>query len=87
VSTPKGTQSQVDAQQISALLAALDKAGFYALQDSYGKNSPCRDCFNYQVSVNDNGRIKTVSFVEGAAGTPPELMAALKVINDLLASH
>jgi hypothetical protein len=85
VLTPKGTQSQVDAAQVSALVTALDQAGFFTLQDSYGKNSPCRDCYNYQLSVNDSGRSKTVSFVEGAGDTPPGLTAALKAINELVA--
>ena len=81
---PKGTQAQVSAAQVSALLATLDKAGFFTLQDSYGQGSQCADCFNYQLSVNSNGRSKTVSFVEGASDTPPALAAALEGINDLL---
>jgi len=90
VLSPKGTQSQVGAAQVSALLAALDKAGFFTLQDSYSQGSQgsqgsqCRDCYNYQLSVNNNRRSKTVSFVEGATDTPPALTASLKAINDLL---
>ena len=84
VLAPKGTQSQVGAAEVSALLAALDKAGFFALEDSYGKNSPCRDCYNYQLSVYENGRAKTVAFVEGASDIPPGLTASLKAINDLV---
>ncbi len=85
VQLPNGTQSQLSADQVSALLAALDQAGFFALQDSYGQGDKCRDCFNYQLTVNDNGHSRTVSFVEGAADTPPEVTAALKAVNELLA--
>jgi hypothetical protein len=73
----------VDAAQVTALLAALKTAGFFDMEASSGIGglSNCKDCFTYQLSAASEGTTNSITFQEGATGPQEEIE---KVINQLI---
>jgi hypothetical protein len=84
VVTSKGNEYQSGSEAVTTALGALENAGFFEMKDSYGLNSGCADCFNYQITATSKGRTKTVQFVEGAKDMPQGLNDAMAVIGNLI---
>jgi hypothetical protein len=76
----------VTAEQVSGLLAGLDGLGFFQLQERYGADDNCADCFQYTVTVTKGGVTKSVSTHDAASDAPPEVEQALALIQTLLAT-
>ncbi len=79
-------ERQVAPELVSQFVAGLSALGFFNLQDAYGQNTQCRDCYNYRLTVNSGGQTKTVSFVDNPADMPLGLGEAMEQLNSLLAS-
>jgi hypothetical protein len=79
----KGDERMAGSSEVSAGLKAIDRLGFFNLQDSYGVQSQCRDCFVYEIMVNNGSRSKAVKFTEGVSDTPVALTQAMAVIKQL----
>ncbi len=78
------TVGRVTAEQVAALVTGLDGLGFFQMQDVYGANDNCADCFQYTVTVTNGGVTKTVTTHDAASDAPPELGQALTLIQALL---
>lgn len=73
IMAPGNNEKAVDQAEVEALIEQIVELGFYEMDEGYGMFSPCRDCFNVTITVKDEGRVKTVSMVEGAGDVPDEL--------------
>jgi len=81
-----GVEKRAAPEQVAALLAEIDRLGFFGLASNYGLGSPCRDCFSCEISVvGPGGSPKTVVAVQGAGDTPPEFLQVVEAIERLLA--
>lgn len=69
-----------DAKLVENLLVRLQKLGFYDLQTDYSSASKCNDCFIYTITVSNAGITKSVTGVDGDAGTPLAFMQALDAV-------
>ena len=76
----------VTAEQVGFLLTGLEALKFFDLNDTYGANDQCADCYQYSLTVTSNGRTKTVTTHDAASDAPPELAQALELIQGLLAT-
>jgi hypothetical protein len=70
---------------VNTSLADIQKSGFFNLQEDYGKNSTCNDCFVLTVTIRSDGNAKTVTAVEGDTQTPAEFLQTVGEINSLVA--
>jgi hypothetical protein len=77
-------ESKLAESRVDTTLADIRKLGFFEMQDDYSIGSKCMDCFLYTVTVNSNGSSKTISGVEGDAGTPAKFMDVIGEINSLI---
>lgn len=84
VVSSKGEEQTIQAEQVTALLAAIEALGFFDMKDSYGRLSQCKDCFTYELTVSSGGKVKSITTVENASDAPPELGQVLEKINTLL---
>jgi hypothetical protein len=76
-----GKETKLSANEVQALAAALEEAGFFALQDTY-RNLRCRDCFEVEVSLNHNGQRKTVVATDDG-NLPEALSRVLSLLADV----
>ena len=76
----------VTAQQVNDLLAGLEALGFFQMQDRFGADDNCADCFQYTATVTKGGVTKSVSTHDAASDAPPEVGQALALIQTLLAT-
>jgi hypothetical protein len=78
----KGALKDVDAAQVTSLLDEFKAAGFFDLQDTaVGKQSNCKDCFSYGITVTLDGQTKTITTQDGAAGIPDAVWKAIEKLN------
>ena len=84
VVTGKGEEKSVTADQVQALVQEIEGLSFFELQDSYGLAAVCNDCYTYRIMVNDGGRVKTETAVEGAGDTPDAVLEIIDAINGFL---
>jgi hypothetical protein len=86
--TGAGVQSvgSVTIEQVTALVTGLDSLGFFQLQEAYGANDNCADCYQYSVTVTNGNQTKTVTTHDAASDAPAELNQALEMIRALLAT-
>ncbi|MEJ2747869.1 MAG: hypothetical protein P8183_08160, partial [Anaerolineae bacterium] len=66
IDMPDGTQKQVDASQVQALLDTVQTANFFDLNDSYVPLDNCCDRFTYSITVQLDGQVKTVNTIDDA---------------------
>jgi hypothetical protein len=68
--------AQLGADAAQKLVADLDAAGFFTLQESY--RSRCNDCFEYRITVHSPKQTKTISYVQD--GQMPEEVAKVTTV-------
>jgi len=83
VESQDGTVTTVEASQVLGLLRDIEALGFFDLEDSYGKFSPCNDCFTHTVTVITSDRSKTVTAKDGNEA-PQEFWSIVSKIVALL---
>jgi hypothetical protein len=76
--------TQLSSDDVSVLVAGLTSLGIFDLKDSYGTLTNCNDCFTYTITINADGKTKTVSTTEGATDTPAELGSILTLLNNFI---
>jgi hypothetical protein len=88
ISKQGGEDLTVDPAKVTALMEALQTAGFYDMKASSGKTvlSNCKDCFTYQLTVTGAEKANTITFQEGAKDIPEAILNIMNQINDLVAS-
>ncbi len=77
-------ERQVPAERVAALLGEIEAAGFFQLADSYGRGSPCRDCFTVELTVRKGDKLKKVTAVMEAADTPVALREVVGKVDELV---
>jgi hypothetical protein len=81
---PKNQQQQVEPTKVQALLEMIQSAGFFELDDSYLARNNCCDRFTYEVTVQVEDKIKTVTAGEASPAQPEQLTKVIGAINRLL---
>jgi hypothetical protein len=76
--------TQLSSDDVSVLVAGLTSLGIFDLKDSYGTLTNCNDCFTYTITINADGKTKTISTTEGATDTPAELGSILTLLNNFM---
>ena len=87
VSKQNGEELTVGPAQVTALLAAIQAAGFYDMKagPSIGNPGSCKDCFTYKLTVNRDEKPYSITAQEGAKDIPEAFWNLIKQINDLVA--
>jgi hypothetical protein len=86
--TQNGAELSVEPAKVTALLTAIQTAGFYELKTSTGIGaglSSCKDCFTYSLTVNGGEKPNTLTFQEGSKEIPDSILNIIQQINDLVA--
>jgi hypothetical protein len=83
-----GEEHNVGPAQVTALLEALQAAGFYEMKasPSIAGSGSCNDCFTYQLTVTSGGKENTITAQEGAKDMPEAFWTIIKQIDGLIAS-
>ncbi len=84
IERPVGEQGKVDEQQVQTLLESIEDAGFFDLNDSYIPVNTCCDRFTYVITVQHNNQTKTVTTIDAAPDSPPELWQTIDAIVNLI---
>ena len=79
VQAGKSVKGTLAPDTLKKLVADIEAAGFFDLQDSY-KNAKCNDCFEYVITVNNNGKTKSVSAIDDGH-LPPTLLKVLETLS------
>jgi len=69
-------------EEVSTLLAGIEELGFFDLEST--KHTACRECFAYEITVNDGGQVKAVTAVDGGTDTPGAYWKAFAAIMRLV---
>lgn len=69
-----GGERRVEAEAVAALVRQAEDAGFLDLQLQVPRNSACRDCFTYRLTVRSGNRSNTVAFEDAQEGVPPAVL-------------
>jgi hypothetical protein len=80
-----GEEFTVDSAKVAALLEVVQTSGFFDLKAASGIGgvSNCNDCYTYQLTVNGDEKMNTLSFQDGAKDIPQALWDLIKQITDL----
>lgn len=81
---PDDGKRTVPAPVVTGLVAGLEKAGFFELQDSYGAGGSCRDCFTVALTVRSGAKVKKVTAVVEDVATPAEVKAIIEMVEKVL---
>jgi hypothetical protein len=86
ISSQNGEELTVAPAQVTALLDAIQAAGFYDMKVGPGAASPgtCKDCFTYKLTVNKDEKPYSITAQEGAKGVPDMFWNLINQINDLV---
>ena len=81
-----GETATISTDQLSALLSAVDAAGFYDMKpgSSLGNASNCKDCFTYTLTITNNGQTNTISAQDGSKNLPDAFWSLIQQINTLV---
>jgi hypothetical protein len=72
------------ADEVSALTAEISQLDFSSFDEAYGNSADCRDCFTYQLTFEQGGKAKTITWVEdGTTELPKELQSVLQKLTEL----
>ncbi len=86
IDMPDGSQKQVGTEQIEALLAAIQSANVFALNDSYIPADSCCDQFSYTITMHLDDGVKRIDTIDNAPKQPEQVTAVLNTINNLLST-
>jgi hypothetical protein len=81
---PDNQQQQVEPAKVQALLEMIQNAGFFELDNSYLARNNCCDRFTYEITVQLEDKIKTVTAGEASPAQPEQLSKVIGAINELL---
>lgn len=79
-----GKPAQVDPETVKALVLAMERAGFFDLQESYLTEDVCCDRVVHRIVVYRDGQAKSVTTIDGYEGMPEALRQVLDALNRFL---
>jgi hypothetical protein len=79
-----GEQQQVESEEVQALLETIQDTSFFELADSYIPEDTCCDRFTYSITVQLDGRVKTVSTLDASPTQPDGLTTVNTAISELI---
>ena len=82
-----GKEFKIDSAQVTALLEAIQAAGFYDMKAGPGIGGPssCKDCYTYQLTVTSDKKSNSLTVQEGSKDMPESFWNIIQKINDLIA--
>jgi hypothetical protein len=84
----QGQALSASKDEISALIAEINQLDFTAFVDAYGNSSDCRDCFTYQLTFEQDGKLKTITMVEdGSSELPMQLQSLLQKLAEFASAN
>ena len=86
ITTKDGKELKIDTAQVTALLEAIQAAGFYDMKAGIGGPSNCKDCYTYQLTVTSDKKSNSLTVQEGSKDMPEAFWNIIQKINDLIAS-
>jgi hypothetical protein len=69
-------------EEVTTLLAEIEELGFFDLEST--KHTACRECFAYEITINDDGQVKAVTAVDGGTDTPGAYWKSFAAIKRLV---
>lgn len=84
ITKDRGGEWQAPAEQVTALLQAIDELGFFNMQASYMPADTCCDRFSYELAVRNEGQERQVITMDGAPGTPEAFWQILTEVQRFL---
>ncbi len=79
-----GRQWRVTPEQVEQLLAEIEALGFFEMSGRYMPLNMCCDRFAYEITVRRGDTVKTITTIDAAPDTPPELWRVIDEINRLV---
>jgi hypothetical protein len=79
-----GMTAKVDPESVKALVLAIERAGFFDLQESYLPEDLCCDRMTHRIVVYRDGQAKSVTTIDGYEGTPDALNQILEALGRFL---
>lgn len=76
-----GSTGQLTADQLSSLFATLRSIDFTSIKDSYIGADTCCDRFIYELTINLDGKTKSIKTIDAAEGEPAALTTLLNAIS------
>lgn len=73
VVTQAGRERRLAPEAVEALVAELERAGVFRLDNEYGVGGSCRDCFTATLTVRRDDMLKQVTAVLEDQATPAEV--------------
>jgi len=84
----QGQKISAPADEVSALIAEINQLDFSSFDNAYGNSSDCRDCFTYQLTFEQAGKLTTITMVEdGSSELPVELQSILQKLTEFAAAN
>jgi hypothetical protein len=84
--TADGREWQVTPEQVEQLLAEIEALGFFEMNNRYMPLDTCCDRFTYEITVRRGDTVKTITTIDAAPDTPPELWRVIDEISRLVLS-
>ena len=79
-----GMTAKVDPESVKALVLAIERAGFFDLQESYLPADLCCDRMTHRIVIYRDGQAKSVTTIDGYEGTPDALKQVLEALGHFL---
>ncbi len=86
IELPDGRELEVEVDQIYELLEEVEALGFFDINTPKPGISACRDCFQYQLTVNHDNQKKTISWEDDQL-VPQELWTIFDEIQLLVKQY
>jgi hypothetical protein len=84
----QGQTISAPVDEVSALIAEINRLNFSSFDDAYGNSADCRDCFTYKLTFEQDGKLKTITMVEdGTTELPEELQSILQKLTEIAAAN
>ena len=82
----EGREYAAEPEKVGALLSAIEQSGFIEWQAARGLPGACRDCFIHSITLAAEGRLKTISAVDGSNDAPEEFWELVDSIRRFLSA-
>jgi len=84
VITGEGIEYAAEPEKAKALQSEIEQSGFFEWQQARGLPGACRDCFVHSITLAAEGRLKTISAVDGSNDAPEEFWELVDAIRRFL---
>ncbi len=79
-----GSAGQLTPDRVNSLIATIRSIDLTPIKDSYIGANTCCDRFTYEITINLDGKTKSIKTIDAAEGEPAALTQLLGTINSAL---